>query len=161
MLLFFVPDSNSTKAFKPTLDITDDIILKTNKDGSTTLTHMSPDYHGFRADISSDGVLGFDIRANGDPELFGTGQDMFYGMMNRLEKEGVEVNQIRGWWNPGDVHDSVNFNQFNSAIDSGKSKVQAAMETWTGKRANEYGFGNVVSVENVGSAVVVLFGRSQ
>ncbi|MET1257336.1 hypothetical protein [Aliikangiella maris] len=65
--------------------------------------------------------------------------------MNRLEKDGVEVNAIRGHWyaNSG----SSNFEKFDSLIQSGMPKNQAAFETWTGQRAFEYGFTNIKSIE--------------
>ena len=64
--------------------------------------------------MDKNGVLGFDIRAQGDAALSGSGRDMFISAMQRLEQQSVQVNKVRGIWVEGT--DSVNSAQYLSLI---------------------------------------------
>lgn len=93
--------------------------------------------HGLRADITSEGVLRFDIAALDDAGKYGSGTDMFASLMSRLERDGVEVKAIQGHWLPG----SDNFANYRSArVMPGSTPEQAALSTWTGRIATRYGY---------------------
>jgi filamentous hemagglutinin len=112
--------------------------------------------HGLEVHIDKNGVLGFNIRAQGDASVYGSGRDMFISMMQRLEKDGVAVNKIRGYWMSGT--DSVNYQQFVQNASS-LGKVKAAQQTWTGKIASDYGFTNVESIKESFGNITVIFGK--
>ena len=112
--------------------------------------------HGLEVHVDKNGVLGFNIRAQGDASVYGSGRDMFISMMQRLEKDGVAVNKIRGYWMSGT--DSVNYQQFiQNASRLGEAK--AAQQTWTGKIASDYGFTNVESIKESFGNITVIFGK--
>ena len=121
-----------------------------------------PGFHGIKVAVDSNGIFGFEIGAVSHmSSLLGSGQDMLWSAMNRLKNEGIQVNKIRGTWNPGEASDSVNFNAFYDALSKGGiSEQQAAFNTWTGKRAQEYGFNKIESIEKDGESVIVIFGKN-
>lgn len=118
---------------------------------------VDADMHYLDATVNRDGILGFDISAQGNRELYGSGKDMFYSLMNRLEREGVEVKGIRGQWYEGQGSD--NYAQFRSLLDQKMSPADAAINTWTGKRAQEFGFNSPIKINDYGTDVQVIFGR--
>ncbi len=117
------------------------------------------DIHYLDAIVDSNGTLGFDIRAGGNTAVLGGGKDMFYGLMNRLKQDGVQVQQIRGTWLDGDG--SVNYETYRKLTSghSPKPPGQAALETWTGQQARAFGYGKVVDLKDFGIDVKVLFGK--
>ncbi|SEN62644.1 hemagglutinin repeat-containing protein [Pseudomonas sp. NFACC39-1] len=141
----------------PRVDISDEFKVITQKDGTRTYRYLDPadGNHGLEISVVN-GVLGFEIRAQGDASALGSGRDMFISAMKRLENDGVEVNSIRGYWEKGT--DSVNYKQYMDA--SGLiGKENAALNTWTGKIAQDYGFTKVVKLEEKFGDIVVVFGR--
>ena len=112
--------------------------------------------HGLEFHIDKDGVLGFNIRAQGDAAVHGSGKDMFISMMQRLDKDKVSVNKIRGYWMSGT--DSVNYQQYVQNIDKLGSE-KAALNTWTGKIAQDYGYSKVESVSESFGNITVIFGK--
>jgi hypothetical protein len=110
--------------------------------------------HGINAFVNKDGVLGFNIFAN--PELratHGSGQDMFKSMMLRLEQDGIQVNKINGNWIQNT--DSVNYKQYIEGLQKFDNQEQAALNTWTGQRAQEFGFTLVESIEGESNISVI------
>lgn len=117
------------------------------------------DVHYLDAVIDSEGTLGFDIRAGGNSATLSGGKDMFYGLMNRLKQDGVQVNQIRGTWLDGDG--SVNYETYRQ-LTSGANPLtpeQAAFSTWTGQQAKGFGYTQVVKLQDYGVDVKVWFGK--
>lgn len=93
-----------------------------------------------------------------DPQLrtqYGSGSDMFHSMMTRLEQEKINVSGIRGAWLKGT--DSVNFAQYQSGLAAGLEPAQAALNTWTRKLSQSYGYSQVESLPSGNSNVYVLF----
>jgi hypothetical protein len=90
----------------------------------------------------------------------GTGKDMFYSLMNRIKSDGIDVNRIRGSWYSDTG--SVNYETFKSLLDGGVGSESAALRTWTGQRAQEFGFDRVESVtETMFGDYQVIFTKSQ
>lgn len=79
---------------------------------------------------------------------------MYNSMMTRLQQENVEVTGIRGAWLKGT--DSVNYAQYQSGLAAGLEPSQAALNTWTGKLAQSYGYSQIESITG-GSNVYVVF----
>lgn len=75
--------------------------------------------------------------------------------MTRLQQENVEIAGIRGAWLKGT--DSVNYAQYQSGLAAGSEPAQSALNTWTGKLAQSYGYGQVESITGSSSNVYVLF----
>lgn len=125
----------------------------------TTLRYGDPDgVAGLIINVDRSGVLGFDIRSAVDHPLYqASGTDMFASAMRRLANEGVEVNKVRGAWVGGT--DSVNSDEYLRSVANGMSKEGAAMNTWTGRIAQKYGYKNVEKIEGVGSVAYVTFGK--
>lgn len=148
-----VPSSTLKTVPQPKLDVSEEINLAPTEDGGFTLGYLDPSYnqkidaaHGFKAEVDKSGVLGLDIYA--DPDLryvYGSGQDMFNSLMKRLEIENIKVNKINGNWLANS--DSDNYAQFMAGLEKNLTPEQAALQTWTGKRAIEHGFTKVESVE--------------
>ena len=114
------------------------------------------DSHGIVGFVDKEGILGVDVYAN--PALraqYGSGTDMYNSMMTRLRQEGVDVAGIRGAWLKGT--DSVNFAQYQSGLAAGLEPTQAALNTWTGKLAQSYGYSRVESITGGSSNVYVVF----
>jgi len=108
--------------------------------------------------VNDEGVLAFEIRAAKDHPYFeASGTDMFASAMQRLGNEGVQVNKIRGSWETGT--DSVNIAQYRQNIANGMSKENAALNTWTGKLSQKYGFTKVEKIEDDGYTTYVTFGK--
>ena len=126
----------------PRIDVSDAFQL----DDFGTYTYMNPgikgygDFdlkpHGLTADVTSDGVLRFEIAALDDAAKYGSGTDMFASLMSRLERDGVDVRAVQGQWYRG----SDNFASYQSARAAGFAPEQAALSTWTGKISARYGY---------------------
>jgi hypothetical protein len=143
----------------PRINIADKFKKKINKDGSVNYTYGDPNNagHGLIINIDKNGTLGFDIaRSSANPV---SGLDMFSSAMLRLKADGVNVSGIRGFWIS--ESGSVNYSSFMSNIEN-MGEVAAALNTWTGRIAQRYGF-NQVSFPNGVSKnsrnVTVLFGK--
>lgn len=109
-------------------------------------------------DVDKKGTLGFDIRsAPNHPYMDASGTDMFSSAMIRLNKEGITVNKIRGAWLSGT--DSVNAAEYSANLAKGMDANAAALNTWTGKMAQKYGYTKVESIENLGGTTYVIFGK--
>ncbi|MDF2481642.1 MAG: hypothetical protein K0R79_1999 [Stenotrophomonas indicatrix] len=142
----------------PRIDVTNEFLVSKSGMG-TTLRYGDPDgVAGLVVNVDRSGVLGFDIRSAVDHPLYqASGTDMFASAMRRLANEGVEVNKVRGAWVGGT--DSVNADEYLRNVANGMSKEGAAMNTWTGRIAQKYGYKNVEKIEEVGSVTYVTFGK--
>jgi filamentous hemagglutinin len=110
--------------------------------------------HGIIGFVDNKGIVGFDVFSSAEVRgQFGTGTEMFNGMMKRIAAENVEVTGVRGTWMSGT--DSVNYAQYNAGIKAGLTPQQAAANTWTGRLAQEHGFTVVGNVEGKGNVSVV------
>ncbi|WP_141243617.1 hypothetical protein [Pseudomonas indica] len=106
--------------------------------------------------MDKNGVLGFNIRAQGDVSVNGSGRDMFISAMQRIESDGVAVKEIRGYWIKNS--DSVNYAQYASSMEA-LGTEKAALNTWTGKIAQEYGFSKVEKISDSFGNITVIFGK--
>lgn len=113
--------------------------------------------HGLCGVIDPDGKLGFDIKAQGDRSVLGTGRDMFISLMQHLEEEGIPVLVIEGKWNLGPNKHSDNTAEYQKNLDEGMSPEDAAKNTWTGRMVKEFGFSVIHSVREEVDAIKVLF----
>ncbi len=127
--------------------------------GVSTWKYGDPDgIAGLIVRVNDEGVLAFEIRAAKDHPYFeASGTDMFASAMQRIGSEGVQVNKIRGSWesNAG----SVNTAQYRQNIANGMSPENAALNTWTGKISQKYGFTKVDKIEDDGYTTYVTFGK--
>lgn len=142
----------------PRNDISKQFLVYKEKD-LITLKYGNPDgVSGLRMDIDQNGILGFDIRSAPDhPYMNESGIDMFSSAMKRIEEEGIVVDKIRGAWVSGT--DSVNTAQYIENINKGLSPTDAALNTWTGKMAQRYGFNKVEEIKDNGGIIYVIFGK--
>lgn len=144
----------------PRVNVADEFIMKTGKNGSTTLQYGNPEgVHGLIVNVDKNGVLGFEIRApqGGSSMSQATGTDMFLSATQRLQQEGVQVNSIRGTWIEGT--DSVNSAQYLSNLSKGMTPQQAAANTWTGRIAASQGYTNVGVPKTGYGTTTVIFGK--
>lgn len=144
---------------RPRVDVTDEFTVTRLKGGGVDLDYRDPDLgHGLGISVDRNGTLGFDIRANpSSAATLGSGRDMFISGMRRLDREGVAVNQIRGYWMDGTG--SVNADQYRANIAAGMTPQVAAANTWTGKIAADFGFNSVKSVQQGSHTTIVIFGK--
>ncbi|WP_423203671.1 DUF637 domain-containing protein [Pseudomonas kribbensis] len=142
----------------PKVDVTNDFMVERHN-GTINLKYGNPDgIAGLVVDVDETGLLGFSVRATKDHPFYdASGTDMFASAMKRLDNEGIQVNKIRGAW-VGET-DSVNVAQYLQNIASGMSKENAALNTWTGKLSQKYGFTKVEKIEVVGGITYVTFGK--
>jgi hypothetical protein len=146
---------------EPIIDVSNQFEVTPRRNGGYDINYLDPDYseavdssHGIRAFVNEEGVLGFDIFANPDLRAtHGSGQDMFNSMMKRLSQEGIEVNKINGNWLSG--RDSVNYDQYMEGLSQGLTPEQSALNTWTGTRAQEFGYSVVESIEGTNHISVI------
>jgi hypothetical protein len=155
--------ANNVVDLTPRVDLTSAFKVKPYRNGSFDLDYRYPDRHGLAATIGTDktigidGILGFEIKAGGDVAKLGSGKDMFYSMMQRANAEGITVNGVRGYWIDGT--NSTNYAMYRAAVSEDMTAEQAALRTWTGQRSVEYGFTNVVRVEDTGRSIKAWFVR--
>jgi hypothetical protein len=153
----------NTAPLTPRVDVTSDFTVKSLGGGITRFQYGDPDgVQGLVLDLDSDGVLGANIRAklpsdrmDWDP----SGTDMFLSGMNKIQQEGLTVNQIRGYW-LGRSDALTNYNEFMSNLNElGMNEFDAAANTWTGRISANLGYGKVVSVTQDSQTVTAIFGR--
>ncbi len=89
-----------------------------------------------------------------------TGKEFFAAMMAHF---GGRINLIESKWSATSGM-TTNLDLVNRATASGMSIEDAATLTWTGRRASDFGFGQVLGVQSTGNAgtyqiVRVQFGR--
>ncbi|CAI8706834.1 filamentous hemagglutinin [Pseudomonas chlororaphis] len=143
----------------PKVDVTNDFMMSPSNNGGITLRYGNPDgVAGLVVNVDKAGVLGFEIRAAQNHPLYdASGTDMFASAMQRLGNEGIQVKQIRGAWEAGT--DSVNTAQYMQNLSKGMSKESAALNTWTGKISQKYGYSEVKKIETIGDITYVTFGK--
>jgi hypothetical protein len=139
--------STSAKPAPKYLDLTDRFLGRQLGDGSMVYRYGNPRSHGLEVRASRDGVLRFEIRARGDRAAMGGGRDMFVSAMQRLETDGVVPQTIMDHWSMGD---NDNYNEYVRNLAASMTSQQAARNTWTGRRAAEYGLTHVESVQAIG-----------
>ena len=75
-----------------------------------------------------------------------------------MEAFGPNVRGVRGtWMRGGDIAD--NFDAFKAATAAGAAPESAALQTFTGRMAQKYGFSNATVVTNEAGKAVVEFTR--
>ena len=154
------PGADFASRLVPRIDVTDEFMFKTGKNGRVTLQYGNPEgVHGLIVSVDRNGVLGFDIRApkGGSSMSNASGTDMFLSAMQRLQQESIQVNAVRGTWIEGT--DSVNAAQYLENLSKGLTPQQAAANTWTGKIAGSQGFLNVGVPETAHGTTTVHFGK--
>jgi hypothetical protein len=97
---------------------------------------------GIMGEISDDGLVTFAVEAGAGSSMRGT--EMFAQMMKHF---GSNVKGVRGSWHYGD-----NLAAVNKLTSEGMSLSEAALQTWTARRAAEHGFKSVRVLESEGSA---------
>jgi hypothetical protein len=139
-------------SFGPRIDIADRFKFFPSNPTAGRMQHrlhyMPLQNHSYEGGVNPvTGMLELSIEAGDDPLIYGSGRDMFYTGMQRFQAEGIEINGIHGRWLNyiSDDHSEVstNYLQYERAIKGGMDPIQAALSTWTGKRAVEYGFSKV------------------
>jgi hypothetical protein len=131
-------------------------------DGGFDFDFGDPTTHGLQATVNKNGTLSMDIRAN--PKLAateGSGTDMAASLMNRLKREGIEVNQFNAQWMKGSKDVSANYAYYNR-MRYKIGDLDAARGTWTGRFFSNYGFDVVtppVTVNSPGRTVLTNFVR--
>jgi hypothetical protein len=111
--------------------------------GSTQdYVRMGADGNGIVATIDESGVVELAVAAPKGSAL--RGSDLFRGMMEHF---GGRVRAIRGNWRYGD-----NLAEVNRLVGQGATLESAVAQTWTARRAAEYGFVRRVVTEVVGEA---------
>ena len=108
------------------------------------------DNHGMHATVLSDGALEFAIEANPAYQMtHGFANEMFRSVVRKFSNEGVQVNQIDGVWR----RDKDEKFGMQSNIDAyfknradGMSPQSAALHTFTGRMASDFGFTQVSNV---------------
>ena len=153
-------EASTASRLAPRVDVTDEFMLRTGKNGSTTLQYGNPEgVHGLIVNVDKHGVLGFDIRApqGGSSMSNASGTDMFLSAMQRLGQQGVQVNAVRGTWIEGT--DSVNAARYLANLNRGLTPQQAAASTWTGRMAASQGFTNVGTPKTSFGTTTVQFGK--
>ncbi|WP_085698324.1 filamentous hemagglutinin N-terminal domain-containing protein [Pseudomonas sp. B26(2017)] len=143
----------------PKIDVTNAFDRLPTVNGITTWKYGNPDgIAGLIVRVNDEGVLAFEIRAAKDHPYFeASGTDMFASAMRRIGSEGVQVNKIRGSWEKD--AGSVNTAQYRQNIANGMSPENAALNTWTGKISQKYGFTKVEKIEDDGYTTYVTFGK--
>jgi len=122
------------------LDLTERFDVEAGKDyfgQKRTYKYGDPRTHGISATLNGRGHLSFFVSAGGDKETQGGGRDMFVSLMQRIERDGLEVKVIEGNWAKG-----TNFDEYFENLKT-MPDVDAAKLTWTGRRAAEFGFTEV------------------
>ena len=67
-----------------------------------------------------------------------------FELLLRAALERGPIHAILGHWFP----DSVNYRVYNNGLAKGLTKVEAALDTWTGGQAKHWGFGREVRVDD-------------
>jgi len=117
--------------------------------------------HYLRAEIDEEGDFRFSIRSDPNTPELGSGQDMFIGVMKRMQKKGIKFKRIVTLWDAkADSKDSVNYASYAANRRAGMSSSKAAFKTWTGKRALEYGFDIVDDIDEDPDFVSISFSQS-
>src|SRR5262249_44676979 len=84
--------------FKPRVDVADKFQLDRTDCGVVSFQYQPAENPALGGSVE-DGVVQFSIRAEGDAQAFGSGSDMFHGMLQRLvEQERIPVKGIYGAW---------------------------------------------------------------
>lgn len=92
--------------------------------GGEAFDHYS---HGIIGFVDNKGIIDFDVFSSAEVRgQFGTGTEMFNGMMKRIAAENVEVTRVRGTWMSGT--DSVNYAQYNVGIKAGLTPTTSCSE---------------------------------
>jgi len=97
---------------------------------------------GIMGEISDDGIVSFAVEAGAGSPVRGT--EMFAQMMKHF---GSNVRGVRGSWHYGD-----NLAAVNKLTSEGMSLSEAALQTWTARRAAEHGFRSVRVLGSEGAA---------
>ena len=151
-------DEASQEPPTPRLDVSEKFKIK-RYDGMTDIDYLDAEngIHGLNAYINRDGILSFDIRAQGDASILGSGTDMFSSLMKKIKSENIFINGINGVWELG--KDSVNAAEFVQNTNAGMTREQAAMSTWTGRIASRYGYTVVLVPDQLGGVQFAYFRR--
>jgi hypothetical protein len=151
-------DEASQEPPTPRLDVSDKFNIK-RYDGMTDIDYLDAENgtHGLNAYINRDGILSLEIRAQGDASILGSGTDMFSSLMKRINNNNISINGINGVWELGT--DSVNAAEFVQNINTGMTREQAAMNTWTGRIASRYGYTVVLVPDQLGGVQFAYFRR--
>ena len=107
------------------------------------------DDHGISGNLSSGGVLDFEVIANASK---GKGKDLFKGMIDDMGVENIKA--IEGNWLYGS-----NLEAFRKSMAAKLTPEAAAQGTWTGEMARRHGFTKVEVIYDYGQQVKVIFTR--
>lgn len=151
-------DEASQGPLIPRLDVSERFSIN-RLDGLINIDYLDAENgnHGLNAYINRDGILLFEIRAQGEASILGSGIDMFASLMQRINIENIEINGVNGLWDS--ETDSANAAEFVRNINAGMTKEQAAMNTWTGRVVSRYGYNQVLVPAPMGRVQFAYFRR--
>jgi len=80
----------------PRLDVSEGFSIN-RLDGLINIDYLDAENgnHGLNAYINRDGILLFEIRAQGDASVLGSGIDMFASLMQRIKIENIAINGVK------------------------------------------------------------------
>ncbi len=146
----------SGRELVPRINVASRFSFRRKKNGRIEMKFGDPEVHGLEVSVDKEGVMGLNILKS--PLAPESGVDMILSAMERLKKEGVSVEKIRGYWIDGT--NSVNAAEYKANIQKNMTPKAAAAETWTGRLARALGYGKVESVTGSGTTKVI-FVRSE
>jgi len=125
----------------PRLDLKAAFSLSRDGSGNHVFEYGRATKHGLKATLDANGELSFHVNVQKDLRATrGGGRDMFVSLMQRIDGEGLQVNSIAGEWvGKLGTGQSANLDQYVKNCKM-MSQEDAAMATWTGQRAAEFGF---------------------
>lgn len=143
----------------PTVVLAGEILQSRPEDTKRFVRKDVTNHFFFSAKLSEEGVLTFStiLRMFELPVRSGLyGPRLFREMMEHFGAQNVDV--IVGRW-----VDGTNLNLYSQALQKGSTREEAALLTWTGQQAAQYGFNKIRSLSDVGrpgqKTVVVEFAR--
>ena len=139
--------------------------LTKRRDGGLRFRKGDTRSHGIEADLDASGTLAVEIRASpmgANRDRFGSGSEMFDEMMAAVGPENVK--RFRASWSEerglGTNYDQYQLNMAESRWPTHDAQLEAAANTWTGRRLKSYGFRPEI-VQDRGKKVEVIFERTE
>jgi hypothetical protein len=114
--------------------------------------------HFITAIVDENFTMAFSVRAKGDPTQFGSGKDMFFNLMEKIEAEGLHVDRIKADWQFDT--ESVNARVLHENLARGMGLTATISKTWTARCVAQYGF-HPFTIVGYGHCFEVVFKRRQ
>lgn len=111
-------------------------------DGSVSVVNLMGDAGLISGQVNANGQLQYlVIKGRGDAAVHG--DELFVSMVKRFRDNGVDIQEVKGLWNPSGSGLDTNWHQFMDTVQTGATSEQAAMQTFTGKQAQKLGMTRV------------------